>query len=90
MLPDPKEVDQKIWLENWLHILSIAYGRWKGFLDCLVESISLFMSTSEDEKDIEWMLVLSRKLFSHSFYWMAYEVRVIHVDTSIERKERKR
>ena len=86
LLPDPKDADRDVWLDNWLHILSIAYSRWNGFVDCLVENMALYLSVCEDEAIVEMLWLLTRKLFSHSFYGMAFEVVLF---TVIEcRKER--
>ena len=77
MLPDPKDADRDVWLDNWLHIISIAYSRWNGFLDCIMENMALYLSLCEDLVSIDLLLMLIRKLYSRSFYGMVLDVRIM-------------
>lgn len=68
-------IDEDVWLENWLHILAIAYSRWNGFLDCLVENIGVRFSQEMDEQSAKWLLQIVEGIHSYDFYSMIIEVR---------------
>lgn len=69
LLPDPKDADRDVWLDNWLHILSIAYSRWNGFVDCLVENMALYLSVCEDEAIVEMLLLINTETVLSFLLW---------------------
>ena len=71
------DVDRKLWMGNWGHIISITTGRCPLFSRCLVEQLALRTAQETRAEDRAWLCELLKHLFSLTYFKL-----LIHNETN--------